>query len=120
MLRSQVKMIVQRYIGKPLLINKKKFDLRIYVILTSFDPLRIYYYEASGPERFSACCLGLTPNPHGRMAWYALRRMITSIRGGRRKLATRVAMPRQSSRHSNPLLPPSAGYAESLYAPHQL
>ena len=42
-------MIVQRYIGKPLLINKKKFDLRFYVVLTSFDPLRIYYYEASGP-----------------------------------------------------------------------
>jgi len=49
---SQVKMIVQRYIGKPLLINKKKFDLRIYVVLTSFDPLRIYYYE-DGLVRFA-------------------------------------------------------------------
>lgn len=44
--------IVQRYLGDPYLINNKKFDLRIYVAVTSFDPLRIYVFE-EGLARFA-------------------------------------------------------------------
>lgn len=39
------RLVVQRYIGKPFLIDKKKFDLRLYVVVTSFDPLRVYLYD---------------------------------------------------------------------------
>uniref|UniRef100_A0A0K2T5Y2 ATP-grasp domain-containing protein n=1 Tax=Lepeophtheirus salmonis TaxID=72036 RepID=A0A0K2T5Y2_LEPSM len=37
--------VIQKYIHKPLLIDGYKFDIRIYVVLTSLDPLCIYIYN---------------------------------------------------------------------------
>jgi tubulin polyglutamylase TTLL4 len=45
--------VVSRYVSNPLLIDNKKFDLRVYVLVTSFDPLRIYVYE-QGLCRFAS------------------------------------------------------------------
>jgi len=36
---------VQRCLHKAFLIDKLKFDLRIYVLLSGVDPLRIYFYK---------------------------------------------------------------------------
>ncbi|KAF6262781.1 tubulin-tyrosine ligase family-domain-containing protein [Scenedesmus sp. NREL 46B-D3] len=45
--------ILQHYIPNPLLIGGRKFDLRVYVAVTSLDPLRVYVYK-EGLVRFAS------------------------------------------------------------------
>ena len=37
--------VAQHYLPKPLLINAYKFDMRIYALVLSCDPLRVFIYK---------------------------------------------------------------------------
>uniref|UniRef100_A0A8C9PNI3 Tubulin tyrosine ligase like 6 n=1 Tax=Spermophilus dauricus TaxID=99837 RepID=A0A8C9PNI3_SPEDA len=51
-IKPEEDMICQLYISKPFIIDGFKFDLRIYVLVTSCDPLRIFVYK-EGLVRFA-------------------------------------------------------------------
>uniref|UniRef100_A0A7R9V866 Tubulin--tyrosine ligase-like protein 9 n=1 Tax=Chlamydomonas euryale TaxID=1486919 RepID=A0A7R9V866_9CHLO len=44
--------LAQRYVDNPYLVGGKKFDLRIYALVLSYSPLRVYLYR-SGFARFT-------------------------------------------------------------------
>lgn len=47
------RVIVQRYLDRPFLVDGYKFDLRLYVLVTSVDPLKIFFYK-KGIARFAS------------------------------------------------------------------
>lgn len=48
--------IISKYIQNPHLINGYKYDLRIYILVTSFDPLVIYMYKNGLIKRNCTFC----------------------------------------------------------------
>jgi tubulin polyglutamylase TTLL5 len=52
--------VVQRYLKNPMLLNGFKFDMRIYVLVTSFNPLEAFIYR-EGFARLSTTPFSLDP-----------------------------------------------------------
>lgn len=51
-LRSTKEQFVQRLVEPPMIIDKKKFDIGIYTVVTSIDPLRVYMLQSEWLIRF--------------------------------------------------------------------
>lgn len=51
--KEEGEFVVSKYISNPLLISGYKFDVRVYVLVTSVDPLKIYVYN-EGLVRFAS------------------------------------------------------------------
>eukprot|EP00961_Rhodomonas_salina_P119414 1606617-Rhodomonas_salina.4 len=47
--------LVQAYLAHPYLINGFKFDMRVYVVATSFNPLKLYIFN-NGLARYLSPC----------------------------------------------------------------
>ena len=62
--------MVCKYLGNPLLVDGFKFDIRLYVAVTSYDPLIIYLYE-EGMARFATIKYD-TGNRHIKNQWMHL------------------------------------------------
>jgi tubulin polyglutamylase TTLL5 len=65
-LQGSESFVVSKYIQNPYLIGQLKFDLRIYVLVTCYDPLRIYIYD-EGLTRFAS----ETYNPSGKASKFS-------------------------------------------------
>jgi len=50
---NPVTWVVQKYIENPMIVFKRKFDIRIWVVVASWNPLQIYWYRKPY-VRFSA------------------------------------------------------------------
>ncbi|KAJ1472248.1 tubulin-tyrosine ligase/Tubulin polyglutamylase, partial [Baffinella frigidus] len=73
--------IVQRYLDKPLLIDGRKFDLRLYVLVTCFDPLRIYLFD-EGLVRMATEPYSHNPKPQNRhLTNYSINKFNPDFKG---------------------------------------
>ena len=62
--------VICKYISNPLLVNNHKFDLRIYVLVTCIDPLRVYIYN-EGLARFASEPYDTAMGPNAKKNLYS-------------------------------------------------
>ena len=77
--------MLEKYIYNPHLINKKKYDLRLYLLVTGFNPLKIYLYE-NGLVRFCSENYDIDPdklnNNYVHITNFSVNKAISKIKSG--------------------------------------
>ncbi|KAL4710989.1 hypothetical protein ACJJTC_017954 [Scirpophaga incertulas] len=91
------KLICQVYISKPYLVDGYKFDIRVYTLITSCDPLRIFVYNEGlvrfATSRYADPSANNTTNVFMHLTNYALNKhsrtyVYDSEAGSKRKIST--------------------------------
>ncbi|GBP58032.1 Tubulin polyglutamylase ttll6 [Eumeta japonica] len=59
---------VQEFVRRPLLVDGRRFDVGVYVLLTSVDPLRVYWYKGDVLFRYS-----VPGGPHKCPTWVPIQ-----------------------------------------------
>jgi tubulin monoglycylase TTLL3/8 len=44
-LGKEIQYVVQKYIENPLIINKRKFDIRVWVVVEDYNPPKVWFYN---------------------------------------------------------------------------
>ncbi|KAJ3189416.1 Tubulin polyglutamylase ttll4 [Gaertneriomyces sp. JEL0708] len=69
--------VISQYVQDPYLIGGRKFDIRLYVVVTSWEPLRVYFWQ-DGIARFAADQYHLTDrtrkNRHMHLTNYSVNK----------------------------------------------
>eukprot|EP00038_Savillea_parva_P015443 m.13914 g.13914 ORF g.13914 m.13914 type:complete len:720 (+) comp3102_c0_seq1:230-2389(+) len=69
--------VICKYIPRPLLLDGYKSDVRLYVVVTSFDPLRVYLYHDGmvrlATSKYDLSKKGLT-NPYAHLTNYSVNK----------------------------------------------
>ncbi|GBP31585.1 Tubulin polyglutamylase TTLL6 [Eumeta japonica] len=91
------KLICQVYLAKPYLVDGYKFDIRVYTLITSCDPLRIFVYNEGlvrfATSRYADPNITNTTNIFMHLTNYALNKhsrtyVYDSEAGSKRKIST--------------------------------
>ncbi|KAG6444928.1 hypothetical protein O3G_MSEX003598 [Manduca sexta] len=91
------KLICQVYLSKPYLVDGYKFDIRVYTLITSCDPLRIFVYNEGlvrfATSRYADPNVNNTTNVFMHLTNYALNKhsrtyVYDSEAGSKRKIST--------------------------------
>ncbi|XP_039758807.1 tubulin polyglutamylase TTLL13-like isoform X2 [Pararge aegeria] len=91
------KLICQVYLSKPYLVDGYKFDIRVYTLITSCDPLRIFVYNEGlvrfATSRYADPNINNTTNVFMHLTNYALNKhsrtyVYDSEAGSKRKIST--------------------------------
>src|SRR3546814_748763 len=70
--------VMQQYISNPLLLDGYKFDLRLYVLVTSFQPLEVFIYK-EGFARLSTRKYCTDPNKLGDLLIHLTNSSIQTV-----------------------------------------